>query len=67
MLVHFAPWYRNRMKLELSDSLRLVIESEQKLEIPVDWVTESEAMTRYMNRGYGNAYDFSQGTVDSIR
>lgn len=53
------------MKLELSDSLQPVIENEQKLEIPVRWVTESEAMTRYMNRGYGNAYDFSQGTVDT--
>lgn len=63
MLVHFAPWYRNPMKLELSDSLQPVIEREQRLEIPVNWVTESEAMTRYMNRGYGNAYDFSQGTL----
>ena len=63
MLVNFAPWYRNRMKLELSDSLQPVIEREQRLEIPVNWVTESEAMTRYMNRGYGNAYDFSQGTL----
>ena len=53
------------MKLELSDSLQPMIENEQKLEIPVHWVTESEAMTRYMNRGYGNAYDFSQGTVDT--
>lgn len=51
------------MKLELSDSLRPAIKSEQNLEIPVHWVTESEAMTRYMNRGYGNAYDFSQGTL----
>lgn len=51
------------MKLELSDSLQPVIERESKLEIPVNWVTESEALTRYMNRGFGNAYDFSQGTL----
>lgn len=48
------------MTLELSESLKPVIEKERSLEIPVNWVSESEAMSRYMNRGFGNAYDFNQ-------
>lgn len=48
------------MKLELSESVQPVIARETRLEIPVDWVREEEALQRYMNRGFGNAYDFSQ-------
>lgn len=58
--VHFASWYRNPMKLEFADDLKSVIESQTELEIPVDWVTKSEALSRYLNRGFGNAYDFNQ-------
>jgi hypothetical protein len=50
------------MKLELADDLKSVIEKQKDLEIPVNWVSESEAMKRYLNRGFGNAYDFSQTT-----
>lgn len=60
--VHFAPWYRNRMRLELSESLRPVIEGQQDLDIPVNWVSGQEALSRYLNRGSGNEYDFSQGS-----
>ncbi|EYE92048.1 phytanoyl-CoA dioxygenase [Aspergillus ruber CBS 135680] len=59
-MIHFAPWYRNRMRLELSDSLRPVIEEQKDLDIPVTWVSEAEALSRYLNRGFGNEYDFSQ-------
>lgn len=59
-IVHFAPWYRNPMKLELADTLKPIIQGQDDFEIPVDWVSESEALSRYLNRGFGNAYDFNQ-------
>ncbi|CAI7662409.1 unnamed protein product [Penicillium glandicola] len=59
-MIHFAPWYRNPMKLEFADDLKPVIEGHTELEIPVDWVSKSEALARYLNRGFGNAYDFNQ-------
>ncbi|KAE8354413.1 hypothetical protein BDV28DRAFT_156248 [Aspergillus coremiiformis] len=59
-MIHFAPWYRNAMRLELAEDLKPLIEKEGDLEIPVDWVTGSEALSRYLNRGFGNSYDFSQ-------
>ena len=58
--VHFASWYRNPMKLELADDLKSLIEGQNDLEVPVDWVSESDALSNYLNRGFGNAYDFNQ-------
>lgn len=48
------------MKLELSESVKPIIARETRLDIPVHWVAEEEALERYLNRGFGNAYDFSQ-------
>ncbi|KAL4893847.1 hypothetical protein BDV59DRAFT_207570 [Aspergillus ambiguus] len=59
-MIHFASWYRNPMKLELADDLKPVIDSLADVEVPVDWVTKSDALSRYLNRGFGNAYDFNQ-------
>lgn len=60
--VHFAPWYRNPMKLQFADDLRGIVEGERSLEIPVEWVSKATATEQYLNRAYGNAYDFSQGS-----
>ncbi|CAI7614050.1 unnamed protein product [Penicillium bialowiezense] len=59
-MIHFASWYRNPMKLEFADDLKPLIEGQDDLEVPVDWVSKSEALSRYLNRGFGNAYDFNQ-------
>lgn len=59
-MIHFAPWYRNPMRLELSESVRPVVEAQKGLEVPVDWVSEEQALARYLNRGFGNSYDFGQ-------
>ncbi len=48
------------MKLEFADDLKETIQGQSKLEVPVDWVSREEALSRYLNRGFGNAYDFSQ-------
>ncbi|KAJ5580079.1 uncharacterized protein N7459_006064 [Penicillium hispanicum] len=60
-MIHFAPWYRNPMKLQLVDDLKEVIEKEQSLEIPVEWASKDAIDAQYLNRAFGNAYDFSQG------
>ena len=48
------------MKLELSEKIRPMIERQGALEVPCDWVSEQEAADRYLNRGFGNSYDFGQ-------
>ncbi|PNY25654.1 Kanamycin B dioxygenase [Tolypocladium capitatum] len=64
-MIHFAPWYRNRMRLELGKDVKPLLEDldrkgELGLEVPADWVSRDEALRRYMNRGFGNSYDFDQ-------
>ncbi|KAE8396104.1 hypothetical protein BDV23DRAFT_192983 [Aspergillus alliaceus] len=59
-MIHFAPWYRNTMRLEFAEDLKPLIQEQASLEVPVDWVTKSVAMSRYLNREFGNSYDFSQ-------
>lgn len=65
--IHFAPWYRNQMRLEFGSSIKPVLDKLEDtgalgLDIPVDWVSDEEAMSNYLNRGFGNSYDFSQGS-----
>lgn len=64
-MIHFAPWYRNPMRLQFSDDIKPVLEkldqdSRLGLEVPVDWVSKEEALKTYLNRGFGNSYDFNQ-------
>ncbi|KAL1849303.1 hypothetical protein Plec18170_007595 [Paecilomyces lecythidis] len=59
-MIHFAPWYRNSMRLEFSEDIRSLIEEESKLEVTVDWVSREKALSSYLNRGFGNSYDFNQ-------
>ncbi|CAL5874420.1 uncharacterized protein PFLUO_LOCUS8716 [Penicillium psychrofluorescens] len=60
-MIHFASWYRNPMKLQLADDLKDVIHNEQSLEIPVEWGSKAAVKDQYLNKAFGNAYDFSQG------
>ncbi|KAI1629961.1 putative phytanoyl-CoA dioxygenase [Exophiala viscosa] len=59
-MIHFAPWYRNPMRLELGEGIRPVIEAEKDLDVRADYVPEELALSRYLNRGFGNSYDFNQ-------
>lgn len=64
-MIHFAPWYRNPMRLEFGDDVRPVLEGLEKdgklgLEVPVDWVAREKVLEGYLNRGFGNSYDFNQ-------
>ena len=48
------------MRLEFSEEIKPLIERQTLLEIPVDWVSEDVAREKYLNRGFGNSYDFRQ-------
>jgi hypothetical protein len=49
------------MKLQFADDLKETIEQEKDLEIPVEWASKDDVAAQYLNRAFGNAYDFSQG------
>lgn len=59
--VHFAPWYRNQMDVEFSKELagRLTME-KTGLQVAAKFVSDEELLKNYLNRPYGNAYDFDQ-------
>lgn len=64
-MIHFAPWYRNSMRLQFADDIKPVLEKLESeaqlgLEIPVDWISREQALQIYLNRGFGNSYDFNQ-------
>lgn len=64
-MIHFASWYRNPMRLEFSDDIKPLLEDlkrEGKLGVqaPIDWAQREGVLGRYLNRGFGNSYDFDQ-------
>ena len=59
-MIHFAPWYRNQMRLELGEGVRPYVEDEKSLDIRADFIPDDEMMSKYMHRGFGNSYDFGQ-------
>ncbi|KAG8854094.1 hypothetical protein FRB96_007800 [Tulasnella sp. 330] len=63
--IHFAPWYRNPMTVEFSEELKPILQgSRSSLQIQSTFLPEAEIYERYLNRPYGNAYDFDQ--VDRV-
>ncbi|GAB5588011.1 hypothetical protein Unana1_02911 [Umbelopsis nana] len=59
--IHFAPWYRNAMQIEYSDDLKQTLkEYGSDLQIQAIFKTEEEIVKGYLNRPFGNAYDFDQ-------
>ncbi|CAM1505129.1 Fc.00g107660.m01.CDS01 [Cosmosporella sp. VM-42] len=64
-MIHFAPWYRNRMRLQFGEDIKPILESLDRegklgLEVPVDWMGTKEVLGNYLDRGFGNSYDFDQ-------
>jgi len=58
--IHFAPWYRNPMKLELADTLKNIVSEEEVLDLPVKWISEEVAASNYLQRGFGGDFDLTQ-------
>jgi len=48
------------MKLELAEERKPINEQQNSHDIPVNWVSIDEAEKLYLNRGFGNSYDFQQ-------
>ncbi|KAG9721669.1 hypothetical protein KCU73_g14183, partial [Aureobasidium melanogenum] len=60
-MIHFAPWYRNAMRIEFSEDLETLLNREgSDLQIQRTLVPEQTIMDGYLNRGYGNSYNFDQ-------
>ncbi|KAF2027706.1 phytanoyl-CoA dioxygenase family protein [Setomelanomma holmii] len=60
-MIHFAPWYRNQMIVEFAKELQdqLTLE-ETGLQVAASFVPTEKLLRDYLNRPYGNAYDFNQ-------
>lgn len=48
------------MRLEFAEEIRPIVESQNMLEIPVNLVSGAIARETYLNRGFGNSYNFRQ-------
>lgn len=48
------------MRLELAEDIKPMVEELKELDIRADWLSEREALGKYLNRGFGNSYDFNQ-------
>ena len=48
------------MRLELAGEIQAMVDGQELLDVPVDWISERAANDRYLNRGFGNSYDFGQ-------
>jgi hypothetical protein len=49
------------MQVEYSEDLKPTLKTfEDKLQIQSTFFPENEIMNRYLNRGFGNAYNFDQ-------
>lgn len=48
------------MRLELGDGIKPLVAEDEFLDVRVDWEAESKIMDTYLNRGFGNSYDFGQ-------
>jgi ectoine hydroxylase-related dioxygenase (phytanoyl-CoA dioxygenase family) len=60
-MIHFAPWYRNNMVMEFGEDVKPIIEAETTgLTSAVRWTETAAVMESYLNRGFGNSYDFDQ-------
>ena len=53
--------YSNAMQVEFAEELRPILEEYSPvLQIQSKFLPERDILERYLNRGYGNAYDFDQ-------
>ena len=53
------------MRLQLSEDIQPIFEKlkcdgKLGLQTPVDWISRDDALGSYLDRGFGNSYDFDQ-------
>ncbi|KAI9729383.1 MAG: hypothetical protein M1834_006907 [Cirrosporium novae-zelandiae] len=60
-MIHFAPWYRNEMKVQFAQELKAELEEKgSDLQIQADFIPAKSVEEGYLNKPFGNAYDFDQ-------
>lgn len=60
-MIHFAPWYRNTMQVEFAEELtERLLPEKTGLDIAAQYIPSEQLLKNYLNRSYGNAYDFDQ-------
>lgn len=65
--VHFAPWFRNQMSVDLSAALQARVQRETGLVVPARYLPDEQVRDTYLQRPFGNAYDFDQeGRVEGV-
>ncbi|KAJ2956944.1 hypothetical protein NQZ79_g7295 [Umbelopsis isabellina] len=59
--IHFAPWYRNAMHIDYSEALKQTLKEHGcGIQIQANFKPEEDIIKGYLNRPFGNAYDFNQ-------
>ncbi|TKY90002.1 hypothetical protein EX895_001300 [Sporisorium graminicola] len=58
-MIHFAPWYRQRMTLDMPKSFEPLIAQQSKLGISIPARFQADTID-HLNAGYGNSFDFDQ-------
>ncbi len=58
-MIHFAPWYRQRMTLDMPKAFQPLISQQRKLGIAIPARFESETIDQ-LDASYGNSFDFDQ-------
>ena len=48
------------MRLELAEELKPLVDGTGDLDVRADFVSEGKILEKYLNRGFGNSYDFGQ-------
>lgn len=48
------------MRVEFGKSVKPLIDNEQMLDVRVAYVSDEQAESTYLDRGFGNSYDFNQ-------
>jgi hypothetical protein len=48
------------MRLELGEGIKSLVDADTSLDVRADYVSEDIATSRYLDRGFGNSYDFNQ-------
>ncbi|EMD69675.1 hypothetical protein GGP41_001187 [Bipolaris sorokiniana] len=60
-MIHFAPWYRNTMQVEFAEELtERLLPEKTGLDIAAQYIPSEQLLKNYLNRSYGNVYDFDQ-------
>lgn len=59
-MIHFANWFRNEMYVELSQETKSMIDNNKNLIVQAKYYDDNELNSRYLNRPFGNAYNFDQ-------